>query len=158
MQAPDGGEAYTRAGDLHVTPNGLLVNGAGHPVLGNSGAPVAIPPAEKIEIGNDGTVSILPRGQTPQTLAFVDRIKLVNPDDDALTKGPEGLMRLHEGAVLPPDASVQLVSGSLEASNVNAVNAMVNMIALARQFEAQIQIMKTAEENDSASAQMMRLG
>lgn len=158
VQAPDGGEGYTRAGDLRITPNGMLVNGAGHPVLGNTGAPVAIPPAEKVEIGNDGTISIRPRGQSPQTLAVVDRIKLVNPDDATLSKGEGGLMRMPAGEIAPPDAAVQLVSGSLETSNVNAVDAMVNMIALSRQFEAQVQMMKTAKENDSAAAQMLRLG
>lgn len=157
VQAPDGGEGYTRAGDLRITPNGMLVNGRGHPVLGNSGAPIAVPPAEKVEIGGDGTISIRPRGQTPQTLAVVDRIKLVNPDGAQMMKGPDGLMRVNDGAVQPPDVSVKLVSGSLESSNVNSVGAMVNMIALARQFEAQVQLMKTAEENDSASAQLMRM-
>lgn len=157
VQAPDGTEGYTRAGDLRLTPNGMLVNGVGHPVLGNTGVPVAIPPAEKIEIGGDGTISIRPRGQTPQTLAVVDRIKLVNPDSANLTKGTDGLMHTLDGVIPPPDASVRLISGSLESSNVNAVDAMVNMIALARQFETQVQMMKTAEENDSASAQLMQI-
>ena len=68
VQAPDGSEAYTRAGDLQINSAGMLVTGTGFPVLGNSG-PIAIPPNEKLEIGSDGTISILPIGQTPNTLA-----------------------------------------------------------------------------------------
>ena len=78
MQAPDGTEAYTRRGDLQISSGGILQNGAGEPVLGNGG-PIAIPPAQKLEIGSDGTISIVPEGQSANTLAVMDRIKLVNP-------------------------------------------------------------------------------
>lgn len=157
VQAPDGSEAYTRAGNLRITPNGMLVTGAGHPVLGDGG-PVAIPPAEAVEIGADGTISIRPIGQTPEALAVVDRIRLVAPDPAAVEKGGDGLLRLAGGGVAPPDAGVRLASGVLEGSNVNTVDAMVNMIALARQFEMQVKLMQTAKENDEASARMMQIG
>lgn len=156
VQAPDGSEAYTRAGDLRVSSSGLLLTGAGHPVLGNGG-PVAIPPAEKLEVGDDGTISIRPLGQDAKSLAELDRIKLVNPPHDALEKGLDGLLHLREGGVAPPDASVSLVAGALEGSNVNAVAALVNMITLARQFEMQVRMMNLAEENDASTAQMLRL-
>ena len=74
-----------------------------------------------------------------------------------LEKGADGLMHLRDGATAPPDASVTLVSGALEGSNVNAVDAMVNMIELARQFEMQVKLMKTAEENDQSSTSLMRI-
>lgn len=158
VQAPDGSEAYTRAGNLRLTSNGTLITGAGHPVLGDAGGPVAIPPAEKIEIGADGTISIRPVGQTPETLAVVDRIRLVNPDPDDLAKGGHGLMQLRDGAAAPADASVRLAAGVLEGSNVNAIDAMVNMISLSRQFEMQVKMMQAADENDKASAQLMQIG
>lgn len=157
VQGPDGAEAYTRAGDLRLTPNGMLVTGSGHPVLGDSGAPVSIPPAEKIEIAADGTISIRPLGQTPEALAVIDRIKLVNPDPEQMVKGGQGLMHARDG-VAPPDASVRLAAGVLEGSNVNAIDAMVNMISLSRQFEMQVKMMKAADENDRASAQLMQIG
>ena len=156
VQAADGSEAYTRAGDLRITETGNLINGAGHPVLGNGG-PIAIPPAEKVEIGNDGTISVRPLGQAPSALVIVDRIKLVNPDPDQLTKGEDGLLRLEEGEIAAPNASARLISGSLETSNVNAIDAMVNMIALSRQFESQVKLMKVAEENDSVAARLMAI-
>ena len=163
VQAPDGSEAYTRAGDLRVSVNGQLETGAGHPVLGNGG-PIAIPSFEKIEIGADGTVSVLPIGQAPNALAVVDRIKLVNPLPHDMEKRVDGLMRIKgsinqingQGAV-SPDASVQLASGVLESSNVNAVEAMVKMIELSRHYETQIKMMRIAQENDVAATQMMRM-
>lgn len=157
VQAPDGNEAYTRAGDLKINVNGLLTTGTGHPVMGNAG-PVAIPPFEKLEIGADGTLSIQPLGQNPNTLAVVDRIKLVNPDIANLKKGDDGLIRMRDTQIAPPDARVRLQAGSLESSNVNSVESMVNMIRLARQFEIQIKMMSTAEENDEATTQLMRIG
>jgi flagellar basal-body rod protein FlgF len=73
-------------------------------------------------------------------------------------KGRDGLMRSENGAVAAPDAAVRLNIGVLEGSNVNTVDAMVNMISLSRQFEMQVKMMQTAEENDRASAQMMQIG
>jgi flagellar basal-body rod protein FlgF len=58
----------------------------------------------------------------------------------------------------PSDATVQVGSGALESSNVNAAEAMVNMIELARQFEMQVKAIKTAEENAGAATQLMRMG
>ena len=157
VQAPNGSEAYTRAGDFRVDSNGLLTTGAGHPVLGNAG-PVAIPPFEKLELGNDGTVTVQPLGQSPNTLAVVDRIKLVNPDMTSLVKGEDGLIRVEDGVPAQADAGVGLITGSLESSNVNGVESMVNMIQLARQFELQVKMMATSEQNDEATAQIMRIG
>lgn len=157
VQAPDGSEAYTRAGDLNISSAGLLVNGAGHPIIGNNGGPIAIPPYEKIEIGADGTITIRPLGQQANVLAQVERIKLVKPEDGQLTKGDDGLMRLKEGGVLPSDATVQLVSGALETSNVSVVDSMVRIIELSRQYETQIKMMNTAKENDANSDRLMQL-
>jgi flagellar basal-body rod protein FlgF len=156
VQGRDGREAYTRAGDLRVTPSGQLITGAGLAVLGNGG-PIAIPPYEKLDIGADGTISIRASGQAAAALAVVDRIKLVNPPREELRKGEDGLMRLRDGREADPDARVRLLSGSLEGSNVNAVDALVNMLALQRQFEMQVKMMRTTEETDAAAAQVLRL-
>lgn len=156
VQGRDGREAYTRAGDLRVTPNGQLTTGSGLPVLGNGG-PIAIPQYEKLDIGADGTISIRATGQAAAALATVDRIKLVNPPVEELRKGEDGLMRLRDGREADADVRVQLISGSLEGSNVNAVDALVNMLTLQRQFEMQVKMMRTTEETDAAAAQVMRL-
>ena len=156
VQAADGSEAYTRAGDFKVDSLGQLSTGAGRVVLGEGG-PIAVPPFEKFEIGSDGTISIRPVGQAANTLAVIDRIKLVNPENQQLQKGFDGLLRLPNGQVAEADASVQVVSGTLESSNVNTVGSMVRMIELARQYETNIKLMRTAEENDEAAAKMIQM-
>jgi flagellar basal-body rod protein FlgF len=155
VQAPDGTEAYTRRGDLKVDVNGQLTNGEGLPVIGNSG-PIALPPHEKIEIAADGTITILPEGATPEALVVIDRIKLVNPTAQELIKGEDGLLRMKDGAAAEADAATQLVSGSIESSNVNVADALVNMIELSRKFEFQVKMMKTAQELDASSAKLMQ--
>ncbi|NHA13383.1 flagellar basal body rod protein FlgF [Thioalkalivibrio sp. XN279] len=156
VQAPDGLEAYTRAGDLRVDALGRLTNGAGHPVMGEGG-PIALPPFEKVEIGADGTVTLQPLGQPANALAVVERIRLVNPDPAGMQRGEDGLMRLEGGVPAPADAAVRLRTGMLEASNVNTVAALVDMIQLSRQFELQVKMMSAAEDADRASAELLRM-
>ncbi|MFL6578229.1 MAG: flagellar basal body rod protein FlgF [Povalibacter sp.] len=155
VHGADGREAYTRAGDLRVDPSGLLMNGAGHVVLGDSG-PVSVPPNSSMMIAGDGTVSIVPIGQGPETTAMVGRIKLVNPPAETMVRGEDGLFRTADGSDAPPDASVRVASGVLESSNVNVANAMVKMIELSRQFDLQVKAMHTADENAASAAQLLR--
>ncbi len=155
VQGLDGNEAYTRRGDLRISSLGVLENGAGHPVMGDAG-PVAIPPADKVEIGQDGTISIVPAGQPAEQMVVLDRIKLVNPPVQELGKGDDGLFRLGDGGIAPADGAARLTSGALEGSNVNSVEALVNMIDHARQFETYVKLLNKAEENDSASSSLLR--
>ncbi|MFQ5643471.1 MAG: flagellar basal body rod protein FlgF [Thiogranum sp.] len=157
VQAPDGKEAYTRAGNLHVNINGQLLTRADYPVLGDAG-PIVIPDNQKLEIGSDGTISVRPLGQQPNTLAEVGRIKMVSPDKEELEKGPDGLLRMRDGRDAPASTDVSLVSGALESSNVNGVEAMVNMISLARMFDVSVKIMSTAKEMDERTTQIMSMG
>lgn len=156
VQSPDGSEAYTRAGDFHIGAGGLLETRSGNLVLG-SGGPVAVPPNNSLTIGGDGTISIQPIGQGPETLSTLDRIKLVKPDTALIEKGSDGLFRVAEGATAEEDGSVQLQSGALEQSNVNIARTLVNMIELARQYEMQVNVIKTSEENADAAAQLMQI-
>ncbi|QEP43290.1 flagellar basal-body rod protein FlgF [Ectothiorhodospiraceae bacterium BW-2] len=157
VQAPDGNEAYTRMGNLNISSTGVLVTGNGHPVLGNGGAPITLPPVQKMEIGTDGTISIVPLGEDPNTVAILDRIKLVKPEHSNMTKGEDGFMRLKEGDEAEADATIRLELGKLEGSNVNPVASMVEMIELQRQYELQVKVMKKAEENDSALSKLMSM-
>lgn len=156
VQDRDGSEGYTRAGDLRINSAGLLENGAGYPIMGDGG-PIAIPPFEKIQIGTDGTITIQPLGQAVTNLAIVDRIKLVKPDTAELEKSETGIFHLPEGEA-EADAGVTLSTGVLETSNVNSVEALVNMIELSRMFEMQVKLMKTAEDNDTAATKLLQLG
>lgn len=157
VQAPDGSEAYTRAGNLQVGADGLLRNGAGHMVLGDGG-PLSIPPNSQIGIGGDGTVTVVPLGQGPEAPATVGRLKVVKAEPSQIERGSDGLMRARQGQDEPAPASGQvLASGALEGSNVNLAQSMVNMIELARNFELQVKMMKTAEQNAQASTSLMRM-
>lgn len=155
VQSKDGSEGYTRAGDLHITAEGQLVTGTGLAVMGEGG-PIAIPPAEKIEIGIDGTISIKPIGADGSALAVLDRIKLVKPELNSIFKDTDGLVRMQNGGAAPLDATVNVVSGTLESSNVNAVGALVKMIELQRQYEMQVKMMKSADDNSAASARLLQ--
>jgi flagellar basal-body rod protein FlgF len=156
VQAPDGSEAYTRAGDLKIDAYGLLTTRAGEPVLGEGG-PIAISQYQSIEIGRDGTISIRPLGQEASVLSVVDRIRLVSVPPADLVRGTDGLMRVAEGAAAVPDAGIKVVSRSLESSNVNVVGAMVEMITQARAYEMQIKMLGTAESIDQSSQQLLAL-
>jgi len=154
VQSEDGREAYTRSGSLQISQNGLLSNSAGHPVMGNGG-PISIPPSSKVAIGEDGTISIIPAGQSSTSLAVIDRIKLVNPNENQIIKGDDGLFYLKDGAQAQADAAVGVVSGYVESSNVNVINSMVEMIQLSRNFEMQSKMMKTSQENDGTSTKLL---
>jgi flagellar basal-body rod protein FlgF len=156
VQDGNGGEAYTRAGDLQIDSAGQLRTGAGHPVIGDSG-PLIVPPDAALQIGVDGTVSIVPAGQKATTVANVARIKLVNPAESDLQRGTDGLFRLKTGVDAPSDPAVRVASGMLEASNVNAASAMVDMIELSRRFDLQIKSMKTADDNSRAAQTLLRM-
>lgn len=155
VQNSKGEEAYTRAGDLRLDDVGRLTTGTGFAVMGNGG-PIAIPPAEKIEIGQDGSISIVPVGQAPAAMVIADRIKLVNPDLQNLQKDADGLLQVVGGAIQPAAAGVQLESGVIEHSNVNAVGQMIELITNARQFETNIKLMQEAKTADEASARLLR--
>jgi flagellar basal-body rod protein FlgF len=152
----EGKEAYTRAGDLKLTANGQLVTGSGAPVLDQSGAPIAVPPYASITLAQDGTVSIVPLGQSGETTATLGRIKMVEAGASNLTRGVDGLMRA-DGA-LEAASGGTLDSGVLEASNVGSGQMLVQMIELSRRFEMQIKMIRSVEENAQASNALLRLG
>lgn len=156
VQTQTGEEAYTRAGNLRVASDGVLTDSAGRLVLGNGG-PITVPQSQHIEISIDGTVSVQPVGQAPSVLAEIGRIKLVKPDSTEFNKGADGLFHLKDGGTAPADASVKVIAGALESSNVNAVESMVNMIELARSYEMQIKMIGEAKGNDEATDRLMRM-
>ena len=149
VQALDGTEAYTRGGSFDVSSEGTLVTRSGLPVLGDGG-PIQIPPNAVVSIGGDGTVSA--KGTDGKTTA-VGRLKVVTPEAP-LTRGVDGLFRAADGD-LPADTNARVQDGALEGSNVSPVETMVAMISAARQFEAQMKMLSTAEGNEKAAAQLL---
>ena len=156
VQGSDGKEAYSRSGDFTVDSTGALRDGAGRQVLGDGG-PISLPAYDALHIGSDGSVTIQPEGQGPEALVQLDRIKLVKPDRGALSKGDDGLLHASGGAPLASSPDVRLESGMLESSNVNAVNEMTSILELARQFDLEVRLMKSAEQNDEAATQLLQV-
>lgn len=154
VQGKDGNEAYTRAGGLRVSANGLLETANGLAVIGDGG-PITVPQAKRVEISADGTVSTINQTKGAEVVNIVDRIKLVNPDIQSVRKGNDGLFHLKDDEIAQADANVKVVTGSLEGSNVNIATELVNMIELARQFEMQVKMMKVAEQNDEHAMRLM---
>lgn len=156
VQAADGSEAYTRAGNLQLTPDGLLTDARGNLVLGDGG-PISVPQSSQISIGDDGTVSVVPSGQSPSTIAAVGKIKLVNPPGNQLALGSDGLMHLAGGGNVQADPAVTLKSGVLESSNVNPSQTLVQMIELSRQYELQVKAIKNADDNAQSATRLLQL-
>lgn len=157
VQAPDGSEAYTRAGDLTIDAEGVLTTAAGHPVLGDGG-PITLPPYSKLDIGADGSIALVPLGQGATTVSTAGTIKLVNPDPANLERGADGLMRTRDGSQPDTDSSVRVAAGMLEASNVNPSESLVRMIELSRQFEMQMQGIKNADSNAQSASRLLQAG
>ncbi|MFN3944656.1 MAG: flagellar basal body rod protein FlgF [Allosphingosinicella sp.] len=156
VQARNGEEAYTRRGDLQMAETGLLSTGDGHPVLGEQG-PITIPPADRISIDRDGTIWIVPVGGDPNVPQMVDRLKLATPAGSPLLKGLDGLFRVPNDGALPSDPDARLTPRSLEGSNVEATQALVDMIEASRAWDMQLKLITTAREIDSSAADLMRL-
>ncbi len=157
VQMADGSEAYSRDGAMQVNALGQLTNAQGRPVMG-VGGPIVLPPYENIVFGNDGTITIRPQGQGGEALVQIDQLKLVSPPAGGMQKQPQGYLVATDQQVLPPDPAVQVNSGFIESSNVNAIHELTEIMSLARQFEIEVKLLKNAEENDSAAAQLLRIG
>ena len=150
VQSLDGTEAYTRAGALDVSAEGVLISKNGLTVLGDGG-PISIPANSEVSIASDGTVSA--KGVNGRSTS-IGRLKLVTPETPAaLTRGPDGLFRAESD--LPADATARVQDGALEGSNVSAVETMVAMIAAGRQFEQQMKLLQTAERQEQVAAKLL---
>ena len=154
VELPNGEEAYTRHGSLQISPNGILQTHNGLNVKGDTGT-ITVPQDNRITIAKDGTVSAVPITPLPDSVAIIGRIKLVNPPENQLIKGADGLFRIKDGTVPLADANVSLADGVLEGSNVNLVHEMVSMIALARQFDMHMKILESADRNAQQASEIM---
>ena len=156
VQRADGSEGYTRNGSLKISENGVLQTANGLTVMGDGG-PISIPPDITISIGKDGTISSVSNSTLPGPSNALGRLKLVNPEESNLKRADDGLFVTKNGTPAEADANVQVVNGALESSNVNVVDAMVTMISLARQFEMQMKLVQSAENNANKASQLLNM-
>lgn len=157
VQDASGNEAYTKAGTLNITAEGILTTSHGRQVIGEGG-PIILPvPIEKVEFSEDGVIQVRPQGAPANFLEEIGRLKVVEANNSQLAKGNDGLFRPIEDQVVETSANVKVLGGMLEMSNVNPVHEMVDMINHQRQFELQVKLMKTAEEIDERQEQLLRI-
>jgi flagellar basal-body rod protein FlgF len=157
VQTTTGEEAYTRDGSMQVSVNGELTDMHGNLLIGESG-PIILPlPYDTLTISEDGTITTRPIGAPANVQEEVGRLKFVNPPNNQLTRGTDGLFRSKNGQEFPADPLVSVRTGVLEGSNVNAVEEMVNMISLQRHYELQVKMMKQADELDTRSNSLLRI-
>jgi flagellar basal-body rod protein FlgF len=149
-QTPQG-EAYSRAGALQVGANNTLENAQALPILSEQGQPIQVPPGATLTIASDGTITALGAGDQPNNLTQLGRLKIVNPQNTSLVHGDDGMFRTADGQPAPaavPDPALKVLSGVLEGSNANPTSSMVALIANARRYEMQMQVLKTADDNE----------
>jgi len=156
VQAGNGDEAYTRRGDLRVTDSGLVTTGDGTPVLGEGG-PLTLPPADSVRIDADGALWVVPVGGDPSNPTQVDRLRLVSPQGSNVAKGLDGLFRVRGGGALPADPEARVTPRSLEGSNVNATEALVEMVEASRAWDTQLNLIQSAKDIDTSAADLMRM-
>ena len=102
-------EAYTRGSSLQVNADGMLVTGRGELVLDQDGVTIAVPEYEQIQIGPDGTISILGAGDPAAQPLNLGRMKLAL-SDAPLKKGTDGLFRADDNQPLAASDEVKVQS------------------------------------------------
>lgn len=161
VQTADGTEAYTRNGNIQVSPTGQLTI-QGNLVMGDNG-PIAVPENAELTIASDGSITALNPGDAPNATIQLGRLKLVKAEGSELTRGDDGMFRLtnaaqqQRGATLQADATVKVNPGVLEGSNVKPVETMVEMIANARRFEMQMKVISSVDENAQRANQILNM-
>ncbi|MBN1554476.1 MAG: flagellar basal-body rod protein FlgG, partial [Phycisphaerae bacterium] len=154
----DGTTYYTRDGSFRVDASGNLVNANGMLLEPN----ITIPSdAETIQIGQDGTVSVMQPGSvTPSQIGQIQLARFVNPAG----LSSEGGNLLSETAAsgsatvgTPGDSGLGLLEqGFLERSNVQMVHELVKLITAQRAYEINSRAIKAGDEMLTTANQLIR--
>jgi flagellar basal-body rod protein FlgG len=147
VRRPDGEPAYTRAGQLQIDSNGVLVNAQGLPLVPQ----ITIPNnATAITIGENGVVSAsVPGSVTPTQLGQLTLTTFVNPA--GLQALGENLFQETAASGTPNEGKAgdgafgKFKQGALEGSNVQVVEEMVDMIAAQRTYEMNTKVLSAAD-------------
>jgi len=156
VQAPDGGEGYTRRGDLSISPTGVLQNGDGLTVMGDNG-PITVPLGSNVSISPDGAVLAANPAAPDQPAVEVARIKIANWRGSKIEKDLANLFRVPGGGVLPADENAKVMTGTLEQSNVAPTEVLVEMVEQQRLFDIRAKMISTARDLDEGGASLMRI-
>ena len=152
------GTALTRDGSLQVTNEGILADGAGNPVLSAGGQPISVPSVTKLTIGADGTVSGTLASQPNAAPQSFGQIGLVATPGGLLTPISGTLFSPPAGAALQPATNGSLHQGYLNQSNVDATQAMMDLINESRSYQLQTTMLKTQSTNNDALNTLLTQG
>jgi flagellar basal-body rod protein FlgF len=143
------GRRYTRDGHLRLDAERRLVTSGGHPVMDSRGRDIVIPDGLGTPtVAVDGTINV---GQ--QQVAKIDLVSFDNEQE--LRKTANGLFATTQDPIAAPATST-LVQGMLEASNIEPIVEMTNMIELLRQYQSTQSLIDG--ENDRLKLAIQRLG
>jgi flagellar basal-body rod protein FlgG len=148
VQLPGGQLGYTRAGNFSRSPEGLLVTNEGYQVMPGITVPEG---ATQITVGTDGTVSATVAGQTEpaqlgqlQVANFPNAAGLQSKGDNyMLETAASGAANL---GVPGEDGRGMVRQGMLEASNVNVVEELVDMIECQRAYEVNSKMISATDD------------
>ena len=121
-----GGTRYTRNGNFRVASGGELVTVAGDPVLGDQGGAIRVP-AGAISVSADGTLSV--------NGAAAGRIRLVEFAPGARLTSESGTLVAAPDGSAQPATQTAIQQGTLESSNVNAIQSVMTLIGVQRHAE-----------------------
>ena len=153
----NGEPSLSRRGDLSVSPEGVLKNGANQTMLDTNLQPIPVPPNRSMKISDDGDVIIEPMGADPGTTQVIGRLAMTMAVGKELKKFPDGEIRAADGTAPDIDDNVTVVPGHVELSNVNITDELINSIEDQRQYEINIKLISSASEIDEAGASLIRM-
>ena len=161
VTAPNGELAFTRRGDLKLNGTGVLETGTGALVRGQNGGPITVPPGFFVKISKDGSVYATNPAQVGVAApVLIDRILLRDASQVSLERREDSLYKI-VGKPANEDIPVTgklatLTPETLEGSNVNAMEVMVQLMDQSRSFEMQVNVIKQNKDVDESGGTMMR--
>ncbi len=155
LEDPQGNPVYTRDGALRVDADGILRNGTGLPLAGD----IVLPDdTQSVVIAPDGTVSVTFEGEetAPLVVGMLEIAQFANP---------AGLRALGSNLYAPTgqsgrpfldDGATEVRQGSLEQSNVDAAEELIELVAAQRAFELNSKVVQAADEAMQIAANLKR--
>jgi flagellar basal body rod protein FlgG len=148
VETPDGA-GYTRDGRFTLDQDGRLITVAGNfPVIGTSG-PITVPPGSQIEFTGDGKISV--DGVEVNTIRIV---KFEKPTELEPITG--SLFRANDKMNTETLGYPRIVSGYVEASNVDIIEEMMNLITMSRVYNIDAKIISNRDAMLSRALEMGR--
>jgi flagellar basal body rod protein FlgG len=149
------GDRLTRAGNFMLREGGELATPEGYLVLGDDNAPITFPQGVKdIQVSADGTIRAnVPSGTSRGNSLDVAKLQLKSVSDPSkLTREGTTLYKVADGTQITTPVRAEIAQGHLEASNVNPVSALNDLITVSRSFDALQKVIESFRQIDQRTA------